>query len=248
VDVGMGSSNTAVIGTEFLKEEAKIRVVYAQDWTHGDPQAIVNLIFKVYLQYGTDNTFIFVDGSNRAFVNLLKVTFNESLNWEKSRITPDSMKVLPVNFSNEHKTMLSSLSMMISKEYIAIPKSAETGKETVGDAADAHNEISKSVREGINDNPESESSGVQNSNSPILLEVPSLNESANSKPDMIVTQMKFGDGRDSVLDMKIYNLKDQSFVVSNNSRICPDQNCKFQFKDTELVYQPGSNDIIWKAL
>ena len=71
---------------------------------------------------GTDNTFIFVDGSNRAFVNLLKVAFNESLNWEKSRITPDSMKVLPVNFSTEHKTMLNSLAMMISKEYVAIPK------------------------------------------------------------------------------------------------------------------------------
>ena len=65
----------------------------------------------------------------------------------------------------------------------------------------------------------------------------------SDNPDMIATQMKFGDGRDSVLDMKIYNLKDQSFVVSNNSRICPDQNCKFQFKDTDLVYQPGSNDI-----
>ena len=37
VDIGFGSSNTAVIGTEFLKEEAKIRVIYAQEWEHGDP-------------------------------------------------------------------------------------------------------------------------------------------------------------------------------------------------------------------
>jgi hypothetical protein len=121
-DVGFGSSNTAVIGTEFLKEEAKIRVVYAQEWEHGDPQAIVNLIFNLYLQYGTDNTFIWVDGSNRAFCNLLKVAFSESLNWEKSRITPDSMKVLPVSFAAEHKQMLSHLAMMISKEYLCIPK------------------------------------------------------------------------------------------------------------------------------
>ena len=71
-DVGFGSSNTAVVATQFLKEESKIRVIYAQEWEHGDPQAIVNLIFNLYLQYGTDNTFIFVDGSNRAFSNLLK--------------------------------------------------------------------------------------------------------------------------------------------------------------------------------
>jgi hypothetical protein len=87
VDIGFGSSSTAVVATEFLKEQAKIRVIYAQEWEYGDPQAIVNLIFKLYLQYGTANTFIWIDGSNRAFCNLLKVGFNESLNWEKSRIT-----------------------------------------------------------------------------------------------------------------------------------------------------------------
>jgi hypothetical protein len=87
-------------------------------------QAIVNLIFNLYLQYGTDNTFIWVDGSNRAFVNLAKVTFGESLNWEKSitKPSPNNMKVIPCNFSTDHKQMLSHLAMMISKEYLCIPK------------------------------------------------------------------------------------------------------------------------------
>jgi hypothetical protein len=62
-----------------------------------------------------------VDGSNHAYCNLLKVAFSESLNWEKSKITPDSMKVLPVSFAAEHKQMLSHL-VMISKEYLCIPK------------------------------------------------------------------------------------------------------------------------------
>ena len=79
------------------------------------------------------------------------------------------------------------------------------------------------------------------------LEVPSLNESAANteanKPDMIATKMKFGDKREGVLDMLIYTLKDQNFVVGNNSQMCPEQNCEFEFKDTDLVYQPGSNDI-----
>jgi hypothetical protein len=122
VDIGFGSSNTAVVGTEFLKEEAKIRVVCAQEWERGDPQAIANLIFNLYLQNGTDNTFIWVDGSNHAYCINLKVAFSESLNWEKSKITPDSMKVLPVSFAAEHKQMLSHLVMMISKEYLCIPK------------------------------------------------------------------------------------------------------------------------------
>jgi hypothetical protein len=79
-----------------------------------------------------------------------------------------------------------------------------------------------------------------------LLKVHPLNESATSASvdtDIIAIEMKFGDKSEGVLDMLIYSLKDQNFAVSNNSRICPDQNCKFEFKDTDLVYQPGSNDI-----
>lgn len=127
VDPGFGSSNTAVVATEFLKEEAKIRVVFSQEWKHGDPQAIVNLIFNLYLQYGSNNTFIFCDGSSRAFVNMLKIAWSESLNWEKSitKPSPDNMKVIPVNFSTEHKQMLSHLSMLVSKEYLCIPKSMD---------------------------------------------------------------------------------------------------------------------------
>jgi len=49
----------------------------------------------------------------------MKVVFNESLNWEKQHITPESMKV---NFSTEHKQMLAHLAMIVSKEYLAIPK------------------------------------------------------------------------------------------------------------------------------
>ena len=83
-------------------------------------QNIVNLCFYFYRKHW--NTWYFVDGANRAAVNLMKVAFNESLNWEKSRITPESMKVLPVNFGTEHKQMLAHLAMLVSKEYLCIPK------------------------------------------------------------------------------------------------------------------------------
>lgn len=80
-----------------------------------------------------------------------------------------------------------------------------------------------------------------------LLQVPSLNESNTDfeldDTDEIAFKMNFGDKEEGVLDMLIYTLKDQNFVVNNNSRICPDQNCEFEFKDTDLVYQPGSNRI-----
>jgi len=48
IDTGFGSSNTAIVATEYLKEESKIRVVYSEEFEHGDPQRIVNLIFDLY--------------------------------------------------------------------------------------------------------------------------------------------------------------------------------------------------------
>ena len=121
IDTGFGSSNTAIVATEYLKEESKIRVVYTEEFEHGDPQRIVNLIFDLYKKYGF-NSYIWIDGANRAFVNLLKITFNESLSWEKQSIRPEVMRVLPVNFGTEHKQMLSHLALIISKQYLCVPK------------------------------------------------------------------------------------------------------------------------------
>jgi hypothetical protein len=122
IDPGFSSSRSAIVVTEFLKEEEKIRVVYAEEFDKSNPQDLVNLIFKMYtVDYGMMNTYIWVDGANRAFVNLLKVAFDVSLNWEKQNITPNSMKVLPVNFSTEHKQMLSHLAVCVSKGYVCIP-------------------------------------------------------------------------------------------------------------------------------
>src|SRR6478672_10827785 len=48
VDVGFGSSNTAIVLTEFLKEESKIRVLYSEEFENGNPQDIVNICFNLY--------------------------------------------------------------------------------------------------------------------------------------------------------------------------------------------------------
>ena len=67
-----------------LKEERKIRVLYAEEFEKANPQDIVNICFDMYRKHW--NTLLFVDGANRAAVNLMKVAFNESLNWEKQNI------------------------------------------------------------------------------------------------------------------------------------------------------------------
>lgn len=55
-------------------------------------------------------------------VNLLKIKFGESLDWEPDDVSPESMKVLPVNFGTENKQLLSHLHVVVSKGYLAIPE------------------------------------------------------------------------------------------------------------------------------
>jgi hypothetical protein len=80
----------------------------------------INLYIFVLSKYW--NTYFFVDGSNHASVNLMKVAWDEPLTWEPQDVSPDTMKILPISFGTEHKQLLSHLHVMVSQGYLAIPK------------------------------------------------------------------------------------------------------------------------------
>jgi hypothetical protein len=68
------------------------------------------------------NTVYFIDGSNRAIVNLLKIRWQEPLYCEKTSDFGDNsnIRIRPVNFDTEHKNMLSNLHAIVSKGYLAV--------------------------------------------------------------------------------------------------------------------------------
>jgi hypothetical protein len=131
IDFGFGSSKTAIVMTEHVKtydcktksDKHTIIVRYAEEFEKSNPAQIVDICYSLYVKHW--NTLFFVDGSNRAGVNLLKVAFDESLNWEPNSVKPEIMKIIPVNFTSEHKKMLSHLHVMVNKNYLAIPKQHE---------------------------------------------------------------------------------------------------------------------------
>jgi len=118
IDPGFSSSKTAIVMCEHLKDQEKIIVRQSELIEKGDPNAIADLLFNLHKQYW--NVYFLIDGSNRAMVNILKIKFDESLDWDTKDASPNSMRVVPVNFSTEHKQMLSHLHMMITKGYFAI--------------------------------------------------------------------------------------------------------------------------------
>lgn len=66
------------------------------------------------------NIFFFIDGSNRAMVNLLKIKSLGTLSLECKQSFGPNTRIRPMNFSTEHQNMLSNLHAVISKGYLAI--------------------------------------------------------------------------------------------------------------------------------
>jgi hypothetical protein len=86
----------------------------------GDPNEITNLCWSIWQLHGYMNTIYWIDGSNRAQVNLLKIKYQESLSWENKDSFGSNVYIRPVNFSTEHKNMLSNLHALVSKGFLAI--------------------------------------------------------------------------------------------------------------------------------
>jgi hypothetical protein len=122
LDPGFSSSKTAIVMCEHLKDHNKIILRYSKEIDKADPNEVVNLCWDLWKQNGFMNTLFFCDGSNRSMINLLKIRFDEPLDWEPNDVSADSMHILPVNFNTEHKNMLSHLHAVISKGYLAIPE------------------------------------------------------------------------------------------------------------------------------
>jgi hypothetical protein len=124
IDLGFSSSSTGIVVLEHIKvgndNRHMIRVIDSHLIDKGDPNEITNLCWDIWVKHGYMNTIYWIDGSNRAMVNLLKIRYQEGLSWESSESFGQNIKIRPVNFNTEHRDMLSNLHALISKGFLAI--------------------------------------------------------------------------------------------------------------------------------
>ena len=85
---------------------------------------MVQLCWDLYKQYGFINTVFWLDGANAAFTNLAKIKFNESLYWQKVKDfgKNSNVKIRPVSFGSESRTMLSNIHAVVAKGIFAVPE------------------------------------------------------------------------------------------------------------------------------
>jgi len=127
IDPGGGSSKTALCIIEANEELGIAEVLesreYGREWT---PSTIADDVFDYYLQMGgiPENNIFYVDGARPDFINEIKIRFNEPTDWEKADdfVPGGQWCIIPVNFRQKHKQMLSWLHNLFSTGRIAIPE------------------------------------------------------------------------------------------------------------------------------
>jgi hypothetical protein len=125
IDPSYGSSNFAIVVTQFVS--GQIQILYAEEFARPDLNDMLSLVNQLTERYYPVNK-ILVDGSNPEFIQPLKRQLKEDPDYDKviDRYTKmkydyrQVMKVIPVNFSTEHKTLLSHTKMLLEKGFIAI--------------------------------------------------------------------------------------------------------------------------------
>jgi Terminase large subunit, T4likevirus-type, N-terminal len=123
LDPAFSTSAFGLVCLEHIKTHKRdiIRVVDCHLVEKADPNYMVQVCWDIWKKYGYMNCLYYIDGNNRAMTNLLKIRWGESLDYESNEeLSPELVKILPVNFNTQHKQMLGNLHAVISKGYLAI--------------------------------------------------------------------------------------------------------------------------------
>jgi len=122
VDPAFGSTSKAALTmVEFNKELDLVRVVLNEEWNQTTPSTIALYMHQLHAQY-PNNLWFYIDGSGRSLINEAKVMFNEVIKKDDKDYRTTTSKIIPINFTTEHKKLLEHCHYLIAKGRVAIPK------------------------------------------------------------------------------------------------------------------------------
>jgi Terminase RNaseH-like domain len=126
IDPGWGSSPFGICIIQFVNSN-EIQILYANEFERPDYNEMLTKVGELIQKYNPNK--ILIDGANPSFIRSLKIQLNENPDYDKviaryrdKKINWESfaMKVLPINFNQEHKIMLSKCKMLLEDGCIAI--------------------------------------------------------------------------------------------------------------------------------
>jgi hypothetical protein len=125
IDPGYGSSSFGIVITQFV--DGQVQNLYAEEFQRPDFNEMLSKVWDLLMEFGPMNK-IHIDGANPSFIKSLKIKLGEDPDYDRviagyKQIKSDwkiGMRVIPVNFNQEHKEMLGHCKMLLEKGYIAI--------------------------------------------------------------------------------------------------------------------------------
>jgi hypothetical protein len=125
IDPAYGSSSFGIVITQFV--DGQVQILYAEEFQRPDFNEMLSKVWDLLMKFGSINK-IHIDGANPSFIKSLKIQLGEDPDYDKviagyKQMKCDwkiGMKVVPVNFNQEHKEMLGHCKLLLEKGYIAI--------------------------------------------------------------------------------------------------------------------------------
>src|SRR5215208_3434272 len=125
IDPAYGSSSFGIVITQFV--DGQVQLLYAEEFQRPDFNEMLSKVWDLLMEFGSMNK-IHIDGANPSFIKSLKIKLGEDPDYDRviaryKQTKADwrmGMKVIPVNFNQEHKEMLGHCKMLLEKGYMAI--------------------------------------------------------------------------------------------------------------------------------
>src|SRR6187200_2102546 len=113
IDPAYGSSAFGIVVTQWVDHH--IQILHAEEYHRPDYNEMLSTVYSLMSKYDVDK--VYIDGANPSFIKSLKLQIGEDADYmpeihkaKQENRKPD-MRIVPVNFNKEHKTMLGHCKM-----------------------------------------------------------------------------------------------------------------------------------------
>ncbi len=129
IDPAFGSGNSKFAITVTCLVDDKIRVIFSEEFEQPSHETMVELAAGLIERYNYVHCYI--DAANPGFISSLKSTIGEDPKYQDAITRYKAqhvqyelnMKVLPINFSTDHKSLLSNMKMLFLTTLLSLTKS-----------------------------------------------------------------------------------------------------------------------------
>ena len=117
IDPAYGSSSFGIVVTQFV--DGQVQILHAEQYKRPDFNEMLSNTWDLIVKFTVQK--IYIDGANPSFIKSLKLQWGERSDYENvPKEQRQFMRVVPVNFNQEHKEMLGHCKMLLERGYFAI--------------------------------------------------------------------------------------------------------------------------------